>query len=330
MTTSARVLVPVALFAVSACSMLLDGQLSVIRCRDEGAYGEPACPAGETCVEGTCRAAGAPSGATCVEDTDCRAPASCLEASGLEPGAGKRCLAPCCSSDDCGAPGYGLVCVPVPLGAQNVCWPLSSLAAGVIPGSAPAGTTCADDGDCRSAACRAGRCADVCCRELDCPSLAEGCRLGEPPLGGEPSWTCGAVPKDAIGSGPCDKDDDCRSGSCSLTLEGRSYCAAACCSSLECGELTSPGPPSKTFRLACSKLNGIRACVRVVEDEATSEVGASCGADSECRSGSCIGEGAGRYCSDLCCDDASCGDLDRFACRAVSLAGSLALRCVRR
>jgi hypothetical protein len=316
------------LVSASACSVLLDGQLEVVRCRDAGAYGEPTCPTSETCVEGTCRAVGAPPTSGCLEDADCRAPASCLDAGGVEVGAGKRCLAPCCSSEDCGPPSGGLVCIPFPLGAQNVCWPASNLVEEVAPGSASTGSACVSAADCRSAVCRGGRCADVCCGELDCGGLSEGCRLGEPPLGGEVAWTCGSVPKGAVGSGPCEKDEDCRSGSCSLTIEGRTFCAAPCCSSLECGEVASPTSPLSRFRLACSKLNGIRACARVVEEDATGAVGAPCAADAECRSGSCLGEGKDRYCSDLCCDDASCGDPERFACRAVSLAGSLALRCV--
>lgn len=330
MTSSRRFLAFVVCSTATACSVLLGDQLEVVRCESEGAYGAPACPAAQTCVDGTCLDVGAPPGSPCAFDGECRQPGSCAEVPGIAGGDGKRCVLPCCRSEDCGPSSLGLVCAPIELAAQNACLPVGSLGGTASPGAAEAGAPCVEDAECRSAACRAGRCLDACCRGVDCPRSGDSCRLGNAPWNDANAWQCMELPTGDVGSGPCELDEDCRSGACVLLLDGQRYCAEPCCGSRECGEVVSPANPSLRYRLACSKLNGVRACVRVVDAAAVGEVGETCGTDADCRSGSCLADGDASYCSDFCCDDESCGDVARFACRPLSDNGSWALRCVRR
>ena len=329
MVFRARALVVLLAFA-SSCSALLGDQLAVIHCAAEDAFGAPTCPLGETCVAGACNAVGVPPGAQCAHDSECRAPASCTDTSSFDPGGGKRCLLPCRSSEDCLAPSEGLVCRPLDLAAASVCWPASELPPRAPPGKGPSGAACLTSGECRSGLCHEARCTDVCARDEDCVGLGTVCRVALTPLASTLTWTCSPAAADSSSGGPCAGDDDCRSGACTVMLGSERLCAAACCSSRECSALDGSVAPTPGAQLACSKVNGIRACSRVVSAAALGAVGSACGADEQCRSGLCAGEGGERYCSDLCCDDASCGDSGRFACRLVSLAGSWALRCVRR
>jgi hypothetical protein len=52
---------------VSACSLLIDGESTPLRCAQEGQVGPPACDVGMVCLSGSCRlsepaaSAGAPS-----------------------------------------------------------------------------------------------------------------------------------------------------------------------------------------------------------------------------------------------------------------------------
>jgi hypothetical protein len=318
---------------VPACSALLDGEIRVVQCSVEGAYGPPACPETQTCVDGMCRDVGLPLGSPCMTETDCHAPATCVDLGMILGGpSDKRCTLPCCSSEDCGASSYGLVCRPIDVAAQALCWPASELPKAALPGAAEGGASCVSGSDCRSGACTGGRCVDACCRTSDCARAEDVCRLGETPLSSSKTWICGAPSVEATPtpSSACLLDSDCRSGACSVVIDGQRYCAEPCCSSKDCGEIESSALADTRYVLACSKMNGERACARVVPVTAVRGVGESCTDDDECRSGSCIEGPNGRYCSDLCCEDASCGDPERFACLPHSVGGSWALRCVRR
>jgi hypothetical protein len=126
--------------------------------------------------------------------------------------------------------------------------------------------------------------------------------------------------------GSCDTNEDCRTGRCLPILPDTSYCARPCCGSSECNTVLLEG---QLVALACAPiddLNGL-ACARVLGDDGGAPVGAPCTGDGDCRSGLCADEG---YCSDHCCDDASCGDPARFACRPGASATGWALRCVRK
>lgn len=318
----------VSIGCASACSVLLGEPLVLIHCEAEDGFGAPSCLEGDTCVAGTCRTVGRPPLAACDTDADCRVPAGCVETSSFVPGGQKQCILTCRSSEDCLSPSQGLVCRPLELAATAVCWPAEALPPRVAPGTVPAGAACVSSGECRSGLCHETRCTDVCALDEDCAQSGTVCRVAATPLGASPGWTCAPGSADSARVGRCKLATDCHSGACSLTIEGQTYCAASCCSSRECGPLLSGATGEPTLQLACSKLNGLRACARVVPASASGVVGQACASDDECRSGSCFGEGTSRYCSDLCCDDASCGDVKRFACRSIAIGGSWALRCV--
>jgi len=271
-----------------ACSLLLQGDLVVVLCDAEGAFGPPACPEAETCVEGQCRNVGLPLGSSCTANDECRVPATCVdvgEVLGLE--ADRRCTVPCCSAADCGPSTYGLVCRPLELAAQSLCWPAADVPGAVSPGDGQPGALCKASSECRSGACEMGRCLDLCCKSSDCSSGGQACKLGPFPFGAESTWACGTPTEEASdeASAPCLLESDCRSGSCSLVIDGQRFCADPCCSSEDCGVTRSPAIAGAEYVLACSKLNGQRTCARVVPSTAVRRVGEVCEADEDCRSG---------------------------------------------
>jgi hypothetical protein len=307
-----------------ACSALVDGQLGVVRCKQENAYGPPACPAGQTCLGGACSPVGAPPGASCAIDQDCRAPASCADMALIGEGSGKRCLLPCCTSGDCMSPELGYVCRPIPTGAGSFCWQESELSNRDAPGVALPGSPCSSGTVCRSGLCEGGRCVDSCCGDASCSVGSDVCRITQSGLSSAQSWTCAGPPTEMSGVGACNGPNDCRTGSCSFEYKGTKYCLAPCCSSKECSLMVGE------LRTGCARFAGVRACVRVIAKMASLKLGASCSTNDACTTGLCLDEGGKKYCSDLCCDDASCGDLSRFACRPGPVEGAWALRCVRK
>ena len=319
--------------AVPACSVLLDGDLAVIQCADEGAFGPPACPDLQTCVDGSCREVGLPLGGSCSADSDCRAPATCIDLGEIVGGASdRRCSSPCCTSEDCGKQAGGIVCRPLALAASTLCVPATLAGAPAELGSLAGSAGCVANSDCRSGACSKGACVDVCCRSSECEREGDVCGFASGPAESENTWVCIAPSEEGTieAGAPCFLDAECRSGACSVVVDGRRYCAGTCCSSFDCGAVQGGSLVGEGQLFACSKLNGSRTCSRVVPATATGKVGDACVEDNECRSGSCLDDPRGRYCSDLCCEDASCGDPERFACLPRSVGSSWALRCVRR
>ena len=308
-----------------ACTALLNGQLSEIHCLDLDAFGPPACPIGQTCVSGTCASVGQPVGATCAADADCRAPASCVDVKDVTGSNDKRCLLPCCTSADCLSPARGLACRPLASGPASFCWPANEIPGRAAPGVGLAGATCSQNGDCRSGACEGGHCADTCCSDANCSSATNTCRSKQTTLAQKPIWTCSEGGGELTGG--CKSDGDCRSGACSVSIEGEKYCLTPCCSSRECGDVVTK---ASTYHLACTGAGAQRACGKVLASGANGPVGANCSKDDECRSGLCLTDGNAKYCSDLCCNDASCGDVSRFVCRRGTVGGASPLRCVRK
>ena len=309
------------LLIAPACSVVFDGDLGpAIACEDEGAYGPPACPMGETCRSGGCAATGAPIGTTCNSHGDC-AGGFCLDPKDVGQEGTKRCSSTCCASTDCGAARDGQVCWSPPGGAGSLCFPGDDAGRGAL-GEARGGEGCGGDGDCRSGLCDGGKCIDTCCGDANCPP-EQTCRVKlVERFAPQEAWACGLPGSMALGD-MCDTADDCPSAKC-VEMPPQmmpSVCAEPCCSSKACGEAQID---MTHVRIACTEIDGLRSCGKVLPLDATDGVGSKCSAGDSCRSGQCL-DG---ICSDLCCDDASCGDVSVFSCRPAPLDGVWALRCV--
>lgn len=309
--------------ALTGCHTVFDGELSSIACLDEGAQGPPGCPVGQRCLSGLCNDLGGGLGVACTADSDCES-AFCLDPSRVGQSGAARCSQPCCASTDCGDPSLGQVCWTPGGGAGSVCWPASELEIEQKRGDKGASEPCAP-GECRSGRCIEGTCLDTCCDDSYCGD-DDICRVRMTELQeDEDTWTCAtAVTQGDYGS--CSTDGDCRTGTCVDLGEGLLICARPCCGSVECGTQFVEGVE---HQLACQPLPGkaLAACSKLLELESDGALGSPCGADQECRSGICA---PGGYCTDLCCDDASCGDTAQFACRPVQASGGWALQCERK
>lgn len=323
---------------LGACSLLFDGELDVIACEDEGAFGPPACPEGRVCSGGVC-AAGEPIalGSPCEDDGACAAGDRCLDpaAFGLAPQPGgeqappPRCSRLCCSSGECGEPEGGFVCWTPPGAPMGYCLAAEEIGR-ARGGRGKPGEPCYSNLSCRSGRCEGGVCWETCCADVNCAASGAACRLEPASPDGHARFVC-----DAAGEGtrpylaPCDGDEACASRLC-LPFEGMgTLCSAACCGSDACGTVTRGGVASPVACAYVERPGGaVRACARILPPEAVGAVGAPCGAASECRGGACLeapgAGGEGRICSDTCCLDASCGDPD-FACRPGGESGRL--RC---
>lgn len=314
--------------AFPSCHLAIDGELGAVRCEDEGAFGPPSCPEGQSCQAGLCAARGGPLGHPCQADDECAAPAFCFDPGAFgEPG-GRFCTAPCCSSPDCGPVRVGQVCHAPASGAGRLCWSAEALGR-PAPGEGVAGAACSDATGCRSAWCVGGECADVCCDDRFCRSSVRRCVVTPPTSDSEQTWACGPIGGDGGDSSPCQSDAECETGACISVGATVQLCAQPCCSSVACGELTVDG---QAMRLACALTSGgVQACSALVARDALGAVGSACASDEECRSGRCRRNlGALGYCSDACCRDQDCGDTSRFACQPESDLSGWSLQCVRK
>lgn len=324
-----RVVVAVALvWGSSACHAIFDGELGPIACSAEGVVGPPACPEGQRCVEGSCQALGSSLGGPCASDLDCPAPSFCFDPAAAGAAGAPRCTVPCCTSSDCGEPVDGLVCWSPVEGTGALCWPASERGRGAL-GRLGAGATCTRAEECRSGACEDDRCIDHCCFDASCEG-SQVCRVRATATFGTDTWTCGPPPTNNAGQTLCDTDVDCRHGSCRMVsgFDQGPVCVEPCCSSTDCNKLQIAGSYQP---MACViGEDGLRGCAAVLPTSAVEGLGAPCSSDDACASGFCFRDGDASYCSDLCCDDASCGDEARFACRGGLVGGVWSLRCVRK
>src|ERR1043165_3376789 len=105
--------------AAAGCMFIVDDELGTIHCADEAAFGPPACPEGNACVDGLCAPrdpAASHLGDPCDVDEDCAAEDFCLYPS-LFGGTGLPiCSRKCCSSSDCNRSAEGGDAGPF------VCW----------------------------------------------------------------------------------------------------------------------------------------------------------------------------------------------------------------
>jgi len=208
-------------------------------------------------------------GESCVQNDECSSQVCALpEVIGLAT-AGRVCVEPCCSDNDCR---LGEFCWDAGTGTRS-CIPVDfepSLHGRPSLGSRTAGQSCSNDGECRSGLCQSGTCIGPCRRPSDCPSdtgcalvvredgaAVTACRPGIQPAGGFCSsdgqcafgncqcvfGVCGTCSEDQA----CAVDGDCGGGGCSYFLVGddRDAFAAcnfdgsptgACCTSEQCGD----------------------------------------------------------------------------------------------
>ena len=271
---------------------------------------DPQCVAGNVCTNGSCGKR--PQGALCTRDLDCAAPGICAQG---------RCCAGACSGPclSCNLAGSAGVCTPVP------------------PGGADPTGSCHDDacnngcdgsGGCRREApgtsCQAATCSGTtltrhtCSDAGSCTPSTEACPAGQLCMGDH----CAPAAKKPPGE-TCLGNDECQSGACVAGHCCGSACAGPChectlatswmCSNLSDG--SDCGGGSTCMGGSCGKKGA----------------GATCHADNECQSGSCVGNaccgnactaGACRTCSAdtqwMCKDapnDAACGVGGLLVCR---------------
>lgn len=314
--------------AAAGCHLAIDGELSRVRCTEEGAYGPPACPEGETCVAGECLETGVPLGGACASDLDCAWPARCLDPAPLGDASGAFCSIPCCSSADCGPVTLGQVCHAWSGGAARFCWPAGRLGR-ILLGDRLAGQPCGPNRVCRSGLCASGACIDVCCDDRFCSVGDQRCVVQVAGGSGAPTWQCGQPSTTSADPTSCTADEQCATGRClALDAETR-ICAVPCCSSSTCGAIELG---AERLQLACatSRDGALTACSRVVPTSAVGAVGAPCVEDDECRSGVCAEQAGVRFCTDRCCRDEDCGNTTLFACRLAAGSVPWSLQCVRK
>ena len=332
----------VAAFAIG-CMFIVDDELGTIHCLDEGAFGPPACPSGQVCLDGLCSPDNTASklGSPCEHDTDCAPEDFCLQPALFGEEGTAVCARACCSSSECDrttapAKSEPFVCWTPDAGGGSFCRLASALGRGGT-GEAKAGEPCTLGQQCRSGSCTAGTCADACCSDANCASAGARCQVLDGASNGA-RWSCAATPVATLGFlEPCASDAQCISGLC-IAIADRFLCSEPCCDSTGCGKFES-GVVSG--QLACVDLprhgSLIRACARVLPDDATVATGGPCTGDAQCRGGSCIESSGGmggsggsnqdHVCSDVCCVDADCGDKSTLACRPFPFGATWALRC---
>jgi hypothetical protein len=214
------------------------------------------------------------------------------------------------------------VCWLAPAGAEGFCVAADRLgrpAGGIERAWAP----CVDDGECRSAQCLFGHCADTCCFDTSCVASAGSCRYSDPApfYGADPGFYCGPEPQSGNGTyASCGSDGDCESGLCLeiptvfVSADIRKRCTQPCCASTECQAVGD----SASVTLVCTEVErdggSVRACAPATVSNGGAEVGTVCTRDDECRSARCAKMGTAARCSDACCTDDNCGD-SAFACR---------------
>jgi MYXO-CTERM domain-containing protein len=227
------------------------------------------CPASwhcqvQDCGRGQC-APGAPGagadGDTCTQDTDC-ASGYCADLQGRH-----LCGQPCWPMGGSGCPS-GESCDLVNATQCGGCVPDA-----LAMGPHPIGGTCTTDADCASDHCAAGTCTQPCTMDSECPS----------------AYHCGAgfcvIGERSGPGGACATSADC-STSAPTCVEG--LCAATCTAGgSECASMPD---------FACTAAAGGMYCL-----PPGLGLGATCAANSDCRSNLC-----GGVCAILCGSGVSC------------------------
>ncbi|WP_437604484.1 hypothetical protein WMF20_24920 [Sorangium sp. So ce834] len=320
----------------AGCEVLVDGKLETVLCSEEGAIGPPACPEGAVCSDGACvdtqleRALGAP----CDDHDGCGTHDFCLDLTRLGGKGPSVCARACCSSSDCD-PVRDAICWIPDGGGSGVCRIGRDVGRPEV-GARLSGAACASPGECRSGICDEGVCVDTCCSDTNCARNGAACRLTTDLVAAGSAWACQRVgPGQGGYLDPCEGGADCSSGLCA-DVGGATRCTIPCCSSDMCPAAPDePDEPDNAMRnVGCAEVaiddgSTVRACATLLPEDSIAAVGVSCDTNEECRSGMCVKhpEQTQQFCSDVCCSEASCGDVSLFGCRPPAEGPSWALRC---
>jgi hypothetical protein len=315
------------------CGVLVDGSLDSVHCSAEGVVGPPACPEGAQCRDGACVDVGTATpelGAPCDSDRDCGALDFCLDPALFGGDGPSICARPCCSSSDCEPRSDALCWIPDE-GGGGFCRLGRDVGRPEV-GALPAGARCVASGDCRSGLCIDDACADACCSDTNCAGAEASCQLTTGVVASGAAWACQPVDPDKAGYfEPCREDDDCASGLCAMFEDVGRRCTIPCCGSDMCPNAI---VDDERVNVGCTEWTAgdgsmVRACTALRRESGISAVGVPCSQDRECMGGMCIpspGQAEG-LCSDVCCTEASCGDVALFGCRPYPTGSSWALRC---
>jgi hypothetical protein len=259
---------------------------------DTGADNAMASPDGGVCPGIFC---------PCNVDTDCTATEHVCAASTMvgpdvtqAAGGSSFCTQGCCTSADCPA---GAVCFASGQGGQY-CVRAQWLSRTTNAASAPGGSACSNDSDCRSGLCAGSQCADTCCSMA---SSAEECANGTTCVFGTfPGRDfdthfaphCGAGGGQYSAGADCSSNADCESNYC-YPFSTPTYCVDPCRTPGDCGS-----------HLACQldwqTSDGVYAAC--FPFESGGEQGASCNTDDQCAGDYCVSG----QCSGVCFTDADC------------------------
>ena len=153
---------------------------------------------------------------------------------------------------------------------------------------------CPDGSHCLDSFVRGKICTVSCCAAGDCPN-GFVCHAPSPPNGASvciSATEAGLTLGSKAAHETCSTGRDCRSGQCTSNK-----CIDSCCGTIDCGSGGSCVLKSADGLFLCRDAPG------------TGGYGASCAANSDCKSGACIDLGFGSgFCSQRCCSSTDCPD----------------------
>ncbi|MDF1562683.1 MAG: hypothetical protein P1V51_06550 [Deltaproteobacteria bacterium] len=264
------------------------------------------CLAGELCAgatTGRCETPGSLSlGQPCTEHVQCQSD-FCLVLT-----AGGLCSQPCSDSAQCPADFWCLDGLTAP--GSYLCWHESQFATDF--GNDLAGAVCSSTvNNCKSGWCNnvAGQCTDTCQRDADCAATGPGTTCTHLTYNNDTisDLVCNTAYSGGGTGAICNSsatpaNSGCARGAC-LSYGVTSMCADPCCTSNDC--------PSG---FVCGNVGGLggtifRMCVQEPTATNTGAIGSDCdpATGAPCRSGLCLTDALGNFCSDTCCTHADCG-----------------------
>jgi hypothetical protein len=298
-----------------------------------------ACPSGQACVGGVCKAActgpkcESPEGGTDATidrtapqdgpaDTShheaeagllplgAACPSSAACASGLcgttallinvaTPEMASVCTKSCCTSADCDDPDSPGLVCHPSVGGDYCVEP--GWVKLVEAGAAPAGSDCTEASDCRSSVCTKSKCQDTCCTSADCDGGGTVCQASF--LEGETTFNCGPSGGTVAAGGNCNSKA-CADNAC---LQGiPNYCVGPCCNDTQCGTAGANGATICNWNLLKEESDGgnlaLRGC-SVALHPGGAEMGGACTAAKGCKTGLCYSD---TVCTSPCCADTDC------------------------
>jgi hypothetical protein len=321
-----------AVVSASGCGLIVSSTVPAFQC----VPGRNSCPGGQYCNPATAQCTplgdgGPPDAALgdallgcrdttchCSGDTDCNSGLCAGELSVTsdvyaQAGHANFCTTPCCTSLDCDAK---TVCFATGAGG-NYCVPPAWLGRPPSPGNKPVGASCVADGDCRSALCAMGTCADTCCSvALSSAECGSGttCRYGTFPgytFDTHTAAFCVPATGNVAAGAACGSSTACADGFCDSLSK---VCRDACRAESDCNG----GICTYALYAATGGVQVLAACIPM---RAGATQGAMCNAGSDCNSGLC--SPTTHECTNPCFADSDCVPAGRHCLpETVQLGGS--------